>query len=138
VLAVSSSSRTIRIYDLRDTSRAQQQTQTRCVQGLCVDPSNDWRLAAYADTSLVVYDRRNMTAKPVFSVVNLSEPIVRIQWDPVRANILTCATRNSAVIRNYHLMQTPSTPAADDGEYHHLDTHITVCAPTRKWVLEQL
>lgn len=122
------SHRYVRLFDLRDTSKYSQSIGTKSVYGLSIDPFNEHRFCCYVENTLEVYDLRlRNTTKPIFSVnAPNSSPIVKVQWDPVRHNVLTCLTKDSTIIQQYHLIQSTSA-AAENAEYTHMDRHVGVC-----------
>jgi hypothetical protein len=125
------SHRYVRLFDLRDTSKCQQSIATKSVFGLSVDPFNEHRFCCFVENTLQVYDLRlRNIVKPVFSVNTPNNaPIVKVQWDPVRNNVLTCLTKDSTIIQQYHLIQ-PTSAAAEDAEYTHMDRHVGVSSST--------
>uniref|UniRef100_A0A914WZF3 WD repeat protein mio zinc-ribbon like domain-containing protein n=1 Tax=Plectus sambesii TaxID=2011161 RepID=A0A914WZF3_9BILA len=127
------SHRYVRLFDLRDTSKYQQSLTTKSVYGLSVDPFNEHRFCCYVENTLEVYDLRlRNNNKPVFSVnTPNSAPIVKAQWDPVRHNVLTCLTKDSTIIQQYHLIQ-PANAAAENAEYTHMDRHVGVSFNAKK------
>lgn len=96
------SGKCVRLYDTRDLSRFQLQIATKAVYGVAVDPFSDQRICSFVDNQLFLWDLRH-TEKPLVSISD-TKPFVKLQWDPVRRNIVTSLSRDSLMIKGMWLM----------------------------------
>jgi len=116
----------LRIYDLRDQGKLVSFGVTNCkaMNGVCVDPYNDYRFASFAEGAqgpVLVWDTRNFK-EPVITLpqVNQTKQISKISWCPTRRNLLGTLFKNSPVIKLTDLMHLPSenfgsfSPVMDD------------------------
>ena len=75
-------SRFCKAFCFSDGSKHTSITNTRAVQGVCVDPFVNHRIASYSDTSVCIWDLRNFE-KPVLSLQQ-SKAISKISWCPTQ------------------------------------------------------
>lgn len=88
---------------MRDSSKAQSSITTKSVHGLTIDPFNDNRLCSYYDNQIMLWDLRH-SDKPLL-IVNDQKPVTKVQWDPIRRNVISSLCKDSSTVRVYHLQQ---------------------------------
>ena len=109
----------LRIYDLRISSRTgsgPKNTKTnvsRYINGLCVDPHMDYRVASYYDNTVVIWDTRNFD-KPIWTRSQNNE-VVHLAWSPTRSGLLCSLVKNSIDTLMLHDIQSWAV-MSEDGE----------------------
>ncbi|KAL5006541.1 hypothetical protein ScPMuIL_015347 [Solemya velum] len=92
-------SKYLKIYDLRDISRPHLMAQTRSVYGVCTDPRNNNRIAAYTDIHVSVWDLRSFE-RPILTLQE-ARPVIKIDWCPTRLGFLAVLCKDSSSIKVY-------------------------------------
>ena len=102
----------VRMYDIRNPSKAASTTTTRATAGLSVDPTSEHRVAGYADTQVVIWDTRNFE-KPVVSL-ETGRLVARLAWCPTRPGLLANSGKDSPSIMLHDIMSW--AVGQEDGE----------------------
>ena len=102
----------VRMYDIRNPSKAASTTTTRATAGLSVDPTSEHRVAGYADTQVVIWDTRNFE-KPVVSL-ETGRMVARLAWCPTRPGLLANSGKDSPSIMLHDIMSW--AVGQEDGE----------------------
>ncbi|KAG1694135.1 GATOR complex protein MIOS [Nymphon striatum] len=100
-LVVGMSSKTLKIFDLRDKSKHHNACSTKAVYGVCVDPYFEHRLASYVDNQVVIWDIRNFE-KSILTLTD-SRQISKLSWCPTRCNLLSSLAKDSSVVNLYDI-----------------------------------
>ncbi|XP_056008065.1 GATOR complex protein MIOS-like isoform X2 [Ostrea edulis] len=116
--------RYLRIYDLRDCSRPQIQTQTKMIRGVCVDKQNEHRIASFNENHVSVWDVRNFD-KPMLT---FQEPkaVSAIRWCPTRKGYLGILSQESLAVRIYDILHLPQTVGSDELDQYYSERTIKV------------
>ncbi|KAI8372909.1 uncharacterized protein BYT42DRAFT_578520 [Radiomyces spectabilis] len=100
----------LRVYDIRvDSGASPLQFSTKAVYGITVDPFNPYRVASFADESVIrLWDTR----KPTESILTLNadssskNSISRIAFSPTRAGILASLSRDGYDLNLWDIQET--------------------------------
>lgn len=102
------SSKSIKLFDMRENSKSQVSTQTKAIFNLCIDPQVEHRIASSFDSSVALWDVRNFE-KPVTTMVE-SKSILKMCWSPTRSGLLAVLCKDSSTINLYDIQ----SPAMND------------------------
>ena len=86
---------------------------SRYINGLCVDPHMDYRVASYYDNTVVIWDTRNFD-KPIWTRSQNNE-VVHLAWSPTRSGLLCSLVKNSVDTLMLHDIQSWAV-MSEDGE----------------------
>lgn len=111
-LAVGMGGKSVRILDPRASKPGVSSTNSRATEGVTVDPSSDFRLAAHVDNQIQIWDIRNFD-KPVVSLEQ-ERAVTRISWCPTRPGLLASTARECGTVLLHDIMSWP--PGQEDGE----------------------
>lgn len=96
-LAAGLNGRTVRVFDTRaNPQKHVAGTQTKATFGVCVDPTNDDRIAGHSESQVVIWDRRNFE-KPIVTI-NTMQQVTRLAWCPTRHGLLANSVRDSGAV----------------------------------------
>ncbi|CAH1789595.1 unnamed protein product [Owenia fusiformis] len=98
--------KSLRIYDLRDSSKSQRvaDAYTKAVHGIKVDPHCEHRLASFHESQIHVWDIRNFD-KPMLTFSD-QKPVMKISWCPTRTGLLASLVRDSSAVKLYDIQHT--------------------------------
>ncbi|XP_078320421.1 GATOR2 complex protein MIOS-B-like isoform X1 [Crassostrea virginica] len=116
--------RYLRIYDLRDYTRPQNQTQTKMIRGACVDRQNEHRIASFNENHVSVWDVRNFD-KPMLT---FQEPkaVSMIHWCPTRKGYLGILSQDSLSVKIYDILHLPQTVGSEELDQYYSERTIKV------------
>ncbi|KAM7541532.1 hypothetical protein Aperf_G00000038674 [Anoplocephala perfoliata] len=100
--------RQIKLYDISDTAKTIQMTQTRLVHGLTSDPLLPTRFASFCQNQVALWAAENLE-KPIYVFTERKE-VVCIKWSPLREGWLGVLLANSTYIRIYNTLLIFSQP----------------------------
>ncbi|XP_061193802.1 GATOR2 complex protein MIOS-like isoform X3 [Saccostrea echinata] len=116
--------RYLRIYDLRDCTRPQNQTQTKMIRGVCVDRQNDHRIASFNENHVSVWDVRNFD-KPMLTFQE-SKAVSSIRWCPTRKGYLGILSQDSLTVKIYDILHLPQTVGSEELDQYYSERTIKV------------
>lgn len=119
--------RYLRIYDLRDCTRAQNQTQTKMIRGACVDRQNEHRIATFNENHVSVWDVRNFD-KPMLTFQEL-KAVSMIRWCPTRKGYLGILSQDSLTVKIYDILHLPQTVGSEELDQYYSERTIKVLNP---------
>ncbi|KAH3795999.1 hypothetical protein DPMN_149563, partial [Dreissena polymorpha] len=102
----------LRVYDLREPSRAHLITHSKSVFGVCSDPLHESRVAAYSESHVSVWDVRQFE-KPILGIPTERE-VLKIAWCPTRSGDLAVLCKGSTIVKLYDVRH--SVTGTDDLE----------------------
>nr|XP_034309775.1 GATOR complex protein MIOS-A isoform X2 [Crassostrea gigas] len=116
--------RYLRIYDLRDCTRPQNQTQTKMIRGASVDRQNEHRIATFNENHVSVWDVRNFD-KPMLT---FQEPkaVSMIRWCPTRKGYLGILSQDSLTVKIYDILHLPQTVGSEELDQYYSERTIKV------------
>uniref|UniRef100_T1HA87 Zinc_ribbon_16 domain-containing protein n=1 Tax=Rhodnius prolixus TaxID=13249 RepID=T1HA87_RHOPR len=97
-LVVGVNSKQLKMYDLRDPTRAINSSQTKAVFGVTGPPRSSYLFASYVENQIAIWDIRSLD-KPVLTLPQ-AKPVIKISWCPTRKNLLGSLHKDS---RSLHL-----------------------------------
>ncbi|XP_049939369.1 GATOR complex protein MIOS isoform X2 [Schistocerca serialis cubense] len=97
-------SKHLKVFDIRDSNRAVNATNTKAVFGVCIDPHMENQLASFIENQIYIWDLRNFE-KPVLTL-NQGKPVTKILWCPTRRNLLGSLLRDSCSINLHDIRHT--------------------------------
>ncbi|KAM3187829.1 hypothetical protein ACTXT7_001526 [Hymenolepis weldensis] len=100
--------RHIKLYDISDTAKTIQMTQTKLVHGLTSDPLCSSRFASFCHNQIALWTAENLE-KPIY-VFTAKKVVVCMKWSPLREGWLGVLLANSKDIRIYNTLLTCSRP----------------------------
>ncbi|KAL5112306.1 GATOR complex protein MIOS [Taenia crassiceps] len=101
-------SRHLKLYDISDTAKTIQMTQTRLVNGLTSDPLLPTRFASFCQNQIGLWTSENLE-KPAY-VFTERKDVVCMKWSPLREGWLGVLLDDSTDIRVYNTLLTFSRP----------------------------
>nr|CDS16421.1 WD repeat containing protein mio [Echinococcus granulosus] len=101
-------SRHIKLYDISDTAKTIQMTQTRLVNGLTSDPLLPTRFASFCQNQIGLWTSENLE-KPIY-IFSERKEVVCMKWSPLREGWLGVLLADSVDIRVYNALLTFSRP----------------------------
>ena len=97
--------KSVRLLDPRASKPGVSSTNSRATEGVTVDPSSDFRLAAHVDNQIQIWDIRNFD-KPVVSLEQ-ERAVTRISWCPTRPGLLASTARDCGTVLLHDIMSWP-------------------------------
>ncbi|XP_014242242.1 GATOR complex protein MIOS-B [Cimex lectularius] len=102
-LIIGMNNKTLKMVDLRDTSRGANSSQTKAVYGVTVPPHPSYLVASYIENQIAIWDVRSFE-KPVVTLQQ-GKPVTKILWSPTRSNLLGSLQRDSRSIHLHDVQQ---------------------------------
>lgn len=94
----------LRVFDIRDATRPHNATVTKAVNGVCVDPHFEHRIASFSEGPpgvMCIWDDRYFE-KPLM-IMNQLNPVTAIAWSPTRSGLLATIGKESPIVQLYDI-----------------------------------
>ncbi|VDO03329.1 unnamed protein product [Rodentolepis nana] len=105
----------IKLYDISDTAKTIQMTQTKMVHGLTSDPLFSSRFASFSHNQIALWTAENLE-KPIY-VFTAKKMVVCMKWSPLREGWLGVLLANSKDIKIYNTFLPFSRPMEESEQF---------------------